>query len=196
MYRKTVQDIIHVNGSKTRPGYTLNDIANALGLDAENTIDYTVALGTVAGFKAEAFDDLPDYYTNAGEEIRGYKLDNLDANLGSDESVEKIDESSIGNNETGEDSDDTKFQRGNHPNSRANLKPFPKGVSGNPSGRPQKFEVLKRVLNEYGNEETLDWNGESEGTRREQVWKTIWRHAIMGDMKYVQLLAQLGCLDD
>ena len=83
------------NAALTYGGYTLNDIANALGLDAENTIDYTVALGTVAGFKAEAFDDLPDYYTNAGEEIRGYKLDNLDANLGSDESVEKIDESFV-----------------------------------------------------------------------------------------------------
>ncbi|HIP20948.1 MAG TPA: NADH-quinone oxidoreductase subunit G [Sulfurimonas sp.] len=80
------------NAALTYGGYTLNDIANALGLDAENTIDYTVALGTVAGFKAEEFDDLPDYYTNSGEEIRGYKLDNLDVTVGSDESVSKIDE--------------------------------------------------------------------------------------------------------
>ena len=88
------------------------------------------------------------------------------------------------------------YSRGEHPNSKANLAPFKEDVSGNPSGRPQKFEVLKRVLNEYGNEETLNWNGESQGTRREQVWKRIWKQAIIGDMKYVQLLAQLGCLDD
>ena len=97
-------------------------------------------------------------------------------------------ESITGNRET--------YGRGEHPNSKANLTPFKEDVSGNPSGRPQKFEVLKRVLNEYGNEETLNWNDESQGTRREQVWKRIWKQAIMGDMKHVQLLAQLGCLDD
>ncbi|MDQ7067264.1 MAG: hypothetical protein Q9M40_04330 [Sulfurimonas sp.] len=73
-------------------GYTLNDIANALGLDAENTIDYTIKLGTIAGFESEAFDDLPDYYTNSGEEVRGYKLQNITTNTSSDESVNKIDE--------------------------------------------------------------------------------------------------------
>jgi len=83
------------NAALTYGGYTLNDIANALGLDAENTIDYTVALGTVAGFKAQEFDSLPDYYTNSGEEIRGYKLDNLDITVGSDENVSKIDEALV-----------------------------------------------------------------------------------------------------
>ncbi len=73
-------------------GYTLNDIANALGLKAQNTIEYTVALGEKAGFKAEEFDALPDYYTNAGEEIRGYKLENITLKASSDESVSKIDE--------------------------------------------------------------------------------------------------------
>jgi len=88
------------------------------------------------------------------------------------------------------------YSRGNHPNSRANLQPFEKGVSGNPLGRPYKFENLKNILNEYGDEETFNWNNESEGTRREQVWERIWWEAKYGDMKFIQLLAQLGCLDD
>ena len=101
-----------------------------------------------------------------------------------------------GNNEKENDLNDEQFERGQHPNSLANLQPFPKGVSGNPSGRPQKYENLKEVLNEYGDGETFNWRGESEGTRRKQVWKMIWKQAIMGDMKFIQLLAQLGCLDE
>ena len=58
-------------------GYCLNDIANVLGLEAENTIDYTKALGELECFSAVAFDDLENYYTNAGEERRGYLLENV-----------------------------------------------------------------------------------------------------------------------
>ena len=76
-------------------GYVLNDIANALGLNKEYTIDYTVELGEIAGFKAVAFDDLPDYYTNAGEEIRGYLLESQNVTVDSDESVTKIDEAAV-----------------------------------------------------------------------------------------------------
>ena len=36
-------------------GYELNDIAKALGLESDNTIDYTCELPTSKGFKAEAF---------------------------------------------------------------------------------------------------------------------------------------------
>ena len=36
------------------------------------------------------------------------------------------------------------YSRGEHPNSQANLKPFPKGMSGNPLGRPHKFVKLAR----------------------------------------------------
>ncbi|MEN8304102.1 MAG: NADH-quinone oxidoreductase subunit G [Campylobacterota bacterium] len=73
-------------------GYVLNDLANALGLKSELTIDYTSALPTSKGFRAEAFDDLPNYYTNAGEEMRGYELKNMGKKASSDESVKEIDE--------------------------------------------------------------------------------------------------------
>jgi NADH-quinone oxidoreductase subunit G len=80
------------NAALSYGGYTLNDIANALGLEAENTIDYTKELATTAGFKAMAFDDLPDYYTNAGEEIRGYELTSSVTEVSEDEAVSQIDE--------------------------------------------------------------------------------------------------------
>ena len=66
-------------------GYCLNDIANALGLEAEYTIDYTKELGNIEGFSAVAFDDLENYYTNAGEERRGYLLENIATTCKSEE---------------------------------------------------------------------------------------------------------------
>ena len=39
--------------------------------------------------------------------------------------------------------------RGKHPNSQANLKPFEKGESGNPSGRTKAFSGIKDELKEY-----------------------------------------------
>ncbi len=73
-------------------GYELNDIANALGVKAKNTIDYTARLGQLAGFKSENFDDLPNYYTNKGEEMRGYALTITEAATDGDESVTAFDE--------------------------------------------------------------------------------------------------------
>ena len=73
-------------------GYELNDVANALGLNSELTIDYTASLPTSKGFKAEAFDDLPNHYTNSGEEMRGYELKNMGKKASADESVKEIDE--------------------------------------------------------------------------------------------------------
>ena len=88
-----------------------------------------------------------------------------------------------------------KAEHGKHPNSLKNLKPFPKGVSGNVMGRPLKYENLRKVLAELGDEETFDYYDKSQGTRREQVMDTIWKKAIKGDMKFIQLLAWLGVLD-
>ncbi len=68
-------------------GYVLNDIANALGLNAKYTIDYTAQLPTQHGFQAVDFDTLPNYFTNAGEEVRGYVLENSAVDANGDESV-------------------------------------------------------------------------------------------------------------
>ena len=69
-------------------GYVLNDLANALGMNAVLTIDYTEALPTAKGFKAEKFDNLPNHYENDGTEKRGYLLDAVKVATGSDENVD------------------------------------------------------------------------------------------------------------
>jgi len=81
------------NAALSYNGYELNDIAIALGLESDNTIDYTKELPVNKGFKSENFDDLPDYYTNSGEEMRGYELKNQGRRISSDESVVDINES-------------------------------------------------------------------------------------------------------
>jgi len=63
-------------------GYTLNDIANALGVEAKRTIDYTAKLPVASGYKAVAFDDL---------ENNGYELENLDIQS-EDDSIEDVDD--------------------------------------------------------------------------------------------------------
>lgn len=73
-------------------GYTLNDVASALGISAALTVDYTVQLPVSVGFKAVEFDTLPNHYTNAGEEVRGYVLDAQSVALGKDENVHAFDE--------------------------------------------------------------------------------------------------------
>ena len=92
--------------------------------------------------------------------------------------------------------------RGKHPNSQANLKPFPKGVSGNPEGRQGAFTELYQALNELGDKMNYkrDWDNIMEewvenGTNREHVLETIWNKAKDGDMKFIELLAKLGCLN-
>ena len=58
------------------------------------------------------------------------------------------------------------------------------------------YEQLKENLIKLGEEETFDYHEKSKGTRKEQVLKRIWDDAIRtGDIKKIQLLAFLGCLD-
>ena len=95
------------------------------------------------------------------------------------------------------------YERGFHPNSLKNLKPFPKGLSGNPLGKPHKYTKLAESLSKLGSKKVNieKWNGtkyeriETDKTNKDIVLETIWSKARVGDMKYVQLLAYLGCLD-
>ena len=78
--------VVPMNVALSYGGYVLNDIAKALGIDAEYTIDYTKELPTSRGFKAVEFDDLPNAYDVMGNENRGYILDEVAVDV--DESIE------------------------------------------------------------------------------------------------------------
>ena len=102
-----------------------------------------------------------------------------------------------------EDENEVEYEWGKHPNSLKALKKnqYPKGVSGNIMGRKPQFESLAKQLDELGNEEmgrNSSWCGESiqePKTKKELVLRRIWNDAIKGDLKKIQLLAWLGCLD-
>lgn len=71
-------------------GYNLNDIANRLGIQKENTIDYTAELNFLAGFKAVEFDSLENFLTPHGEDRRGYILDEVVCSM--DGNIEEIED--------------------------------------------------------------------------------------------------------
>jgi len=67
--------VVPTNAAVGYNGYELNDIANALGIEAENTIDYTPQLPKEKGFVPLDFDLLPNFFDNGGNELRGYLLE-------------------------------------------------------------------------------------------------------------------------
>ena len=69
--------VLPLNVALSFEGYTLNDIANALGVVKENTVDYTKELNTASGFKSVAFDDLENFLDKYGNDVRGYLLDEV-----------------------------------------------------------------------------------------------------------------------
>ncbi|MDD5717546.1 MAG: NADH-quinone oxidoreductase subunit G [Sulfuricurvum sp.] len=79
------------NAALSYGGYVLNDIAKSLGLNNTFTIDYTPQLPLAAGFKNVEFDSLPNHFTNAGEEVRGYQLTVQATAISADESVSAVD---------------------------------------------------------------------------------------------------------
>lgn len=70
------KQVVPINVALDYHGYTLNDIANALGLLETYTIDYTPKLPTKQGFKAVEFDTLADSLDSLGNDTRGYRLEN------------------------------------------------------------------------------------------------------------------------
>ncbi|EIF50658.1 NADH-quinone oxidoreductase subunit G [Sulfurovum sp. AR] len=84
--------VLPTNAALEYDGYELNDIVKALVGAPELTIDWTEMLPVSKGFKAVAFDSLPNSYTNAGVDNRGYKLDVTVQEVGLP-TVEKFDES-------------------------------------------------------------------------------------------------------
>ena len=93
-----------------------------------------------------------------------------------------------------------KHKHGKHPNSTKNLKPYEKGESGNPGGRPLKFAKMKKALDRWGKEELgydyWDSPPTDAKTMKDQVHWRIWHKAVHGDNRCIEILAQLGCLDD
>ena len=81
---------------------------------------------------------------------------------------------------------DTEYAPGTHPHSTANLRPWSKGKSGNPLGKPSHAK-LKKMLKEVGDEVVLDYKGNPIGTRKSLVLRTIYDKAIKGNnIKYIQ----------
>ncbi len=96
--------VVYLNTAVDYAGYRLNDIANALDVRAERTIDYTAKLPAMSGYKAVAFDDL-------GNSCNGYELENIDAK-NEDDTLDDLDDIAEFNG--------TVIYRCNHPLSQFN----------------------------------------------------------------------------
>ncbi len=68
--------VVPTNAALSFSGYTLNDIANALGIKKEFTIDYTKELPKSKGYEPLEFDLMPNFFDNGANELRGYLLTN------------------------------------------------------------------------------------------------------------------------
>ncbi len=69
--------VLPTNVAVQYDGYTLNDVANACGLERKDTVDYTKELNKKAGFKDIAFDSIENFLSSHGDDIRGYLLDEV-----------------------------------------------------------------------------------------------------------------------
>ncbi len=80
--------VVPTNAALSYHGYTLNDIANELGIISQYTVDYTAKLPLEKGFQPLEFDLLPNFFDNGANEIRGYLLEVK--NCKSNDQVDKL----------------------------------------------------------------------------------------------------------
>ena len=89
--------------------------------------------------------------------------------------------------------------RGQNPTSQANLKPFEKGTSGNPSGRPVKNAKFIEALRKYGYDVPRDIFGDkepfSQATNNMAVIDQIWKDGKNGNYQAIRLLMELGAIE-
>lgn len=69
--------VLPTNVALSFDGFNLNNLASALGVHKKNTVDYTKELNKTKGFKSVDFDNLENYLSPHGEDIRGYLLDEV-----------------------------------------------------------------------------------------------------------------------
>jgi NADH-quinone oxidoreductase subunit G len=69
--------VLPINVALSFDGETLNDIAKAFDINRKNTVDYTQELNKDSGFKNIEFDDLENFLSKMGNDIRGYLLDEV-----------------------------------------------------------------------------------------------------------------------
>ena len=89
--------------------------------------------------------------------------------------------------------------RGQNPASKANLKPFQKGQSGNPGGKRLKGQEFIDALKEHGKTREQrhrtnystgkEWVSD-EGSYNFQVVDKIWNKAREGELPYIRLLVE------
>lgn len=86
--------VVPTNSALEYNGYELNDIMKALFDVPRLAIDWTAYLPVDKGFMSHEFDSLPNHYTNAGVELRGYSLVKFTREV-NEIKVDKFDEKAV-----------------------------------------------------------------------------------------------------